>query len=57
MRRDARARTFPGTPAKSLVRMFEHIGNPTAEDLLGVISALHKETEGRLAVAVVANAA
>ena len=37
--------------------MFGDDGNPTAEDLLGVISALQGETGGRLAEAVVPNAA
>jgi DNA-binding phage protein len=46
-----------GTPAKSLMRMFGRQGNPTAENLLGVIGVLQKQTGVRLEVAVVANAA
>ncbi len=46
-----------GTPAKSLMRMFGRQGNPTAENLLGVISVLQKQTGVRLEVAAVANAA
>jgi len=46
-----------GTPAKSLMRMFGRQGNPTAENLLGVISVLQKQTGVRLEVAAVADAA
>jgi DNA-binding phage protein len=46
-----------GTPAKSLMRMFGRQGNPTAENLLGVISALQQQTGVRLEVAAVADAA
>jgi DNA-binding phage protein len=46
-----------GTPAKSLMRMFGPQGNPTAENLLGVISVLQKQTGVHLEVAAVANAA
>ena len=45
-----------GTPAKGLMRMFGRQGNPTAENLLGVISVLQKQTGVRLEVAAVANA-
>jgi DNA-binding phage protein len=45
------------TPAKSLMRMFGRHGNPTAANLLGVISALQKQTGLHLEVAAVANAA
>ena len=46
-----------GTPAKSLMRMFGRQGNPTAENLLGVISVLQQQTGVHLEVAAVANAA
>src|SRR5271165_6297843 len=46
-----------GSPTKSLMRMFGRHGNPTAENLLGVISVLQKQTGVRLEVAAVANAA
>ena len=46
-----------GTPAKSLMRMFGRQGNPTAENLLGVISVLQKQTGVRLEVAAVPDAA
>ena len=46
-----------GTPAKSLMRMFGRPGNPTAENLLGVISVLQKQTGVHLEVAAVADAA
>ena len=45
------------TPAKSLMRMFGRQGNPTAENLLGVIGALQKQTGVHLQVAVVSVAA
>ena len=45
------------TPAKSLMRMFGRQGNPTAENLLGVVSALQQQTGVRLEVAAVADAA
>lgn len=35
-----------GTPAKSLMRIFGRQGNPTAENLLGAISLLQKQTGG-----------
>ena len=46
-----------GRPQKSLMRMFGPNGNPTAENLLGVIGALQAETGVRLAVRAVADAA
>ncbi len=46
-----------GTPAKSLMRMFGRQGNPTAENLLGVISVLQRQTGVRLEVAAVPDAA
>lgn len=46
-----------GRPEKSLMRMFGPEGNPTAENLLGVISALQKETGVHLEIRAVANAA
>ena len=46
-----------GTPPKSLMRMFGRQGNPTTENLLGVISVHQRETGVRLEVAAVANAA
>ncbi len=46
-----------GTPPKSLMRMFGRQGNPTAENLLGVISVLQKQTGVRLEVAAVPDAA
>jgi hypothetical protein len=42
---------------KSLMRMFGPSGNPTAENLLGVISLLQTETGVRLQVRAVADAA
>jgi hypothetical protein len=45
------------TPAKSLMRMFGRQGNPTAVNLLGVISVLQQQTGVHLEVAAVANAA
>jgi len=45
------------TPAKSLMRMFGRQGNPTAANLLGVISELQKLTGVHLEVAAVAQAA
>ena len=42
---------------KSLMRMFGPDGNPTAENLLGVIGLLQAETGVRLEVRAVANAA
>jgi hypothetical protein len=42
---------------KSLMRMFGPSGNPTAENLLGVISLLQTETGVRLRVRAVADAA
>ncbi len=46
-----------GTPAKSLMRMLGRQGNPTAENLLGVISVLQRDTGVRLEVTAVENAA
>jgi DNA-binding phage protein len=43
-----------GTPAKSLMRMFGPKGNPRAENLFAVISALQKANGVNLAVAVAA---
>jgi DNA-binding phage protein len=45
------------TPAKSLMRMFGRHGNPTAENLLGAISMLQKQTGVHLEVFAVADAA
>lgn len=44
-------------PSKSLMRMFGPDGNPTAENLLGVISALQTETGVHLKIRAVADAA
>jgi DNA-binding phage protein len=46
-----------GRPQKSLMRMFGRDGNPTAENLLGVISALQTETGVHLQIRAVAAAA
>jgi len=46
-----------GRPQKSLMRMFGPEGNPTAENLLGVISALQTETGVHLQIRAVADAA
>jgi len=46
-----------GRPPKSLMRMFGPDGNPTAENLLGVISALQAETGVQLKIRAVADAA
>lgn len=46
-----------GRPEKSLMRMFGSDGNPTAENLLGVISALQAETGVHLEIRAVADAA
>jgi hypothetical protein len=46
-----------GRPPKSLMRMFGPDGNPTAENLLGVISALQAETGVHLKIRAVADAA
>ena len=46
-----------GRPQRSLMRIFGPGGNPTAENLLGVIGALQAETGVHLEVRVVANAA
>jgi DNA-binding phage protein len=46
-----------GRPQKSLMRMFGPSGNPTAENLLGVIGMLQAETGVHLEVRVVADAA
>ncbi len=43
-----------GRPQKSLMRMFGPSGNPTAENLLGVIGALQTETGVHLEVHAVA---
>jgi hypothetical protein len=45
-----------GRPQKSLMRMFGPTGNPTAENLFGVIGALQSETGVHLKVRVVAAA-
>ena len=44
-------------PQRSLMRMFGPEGNPTAENLLGVISALQTETGVHLQIRAVADAA
>ncbi len=44
-------------PQKSLMRMFGPSGNPTAENLLGVIRALQKETGVHLEIRAVTEAA
>lgn len=44
-------------PQKSLMRMFGPYGNPTAENLLAVISALQEKTRVRLEIRAVADAA
>ena len=44
-----------GKPQKSLMRMFGPSGNPTAENLFGVIGALQAETGVHLKVRVVAD--
>ncbi len=46
-----------GRPPKSLMRMFGPSGNPTAENLLGVIGVLQGEAGVRLQVRAVADAA
>jgi hypothetical protein len=46
-----------GKPQKSLMRMFGPSGNPTAENLFGVISVLQAETGVQLRVRIVADAA
>jgi DNA-binding phage protein len=46
-----------GRPQKSLMRMFGPSGNPTAENLLGVIGVLQAETGVHLEVRAVADAA
>jgi DNA-binding phage protein len=46
-----------GRPQKSLMRMFGPGGNPTAENLLGVIGVLQAETGVHLVVRAVADAA
>jgi len=46
-----------GRPQKRLMRMFGPEGNPTAENLLGVISALQTETGVHLQIRAVADAA
>jgi hypothetical protein len=46
-----------GKPQKSLMRMFGPTGNPTAENLFGVIGVLQAETGVQLKVRVVADAA
>ena len=43
-----------GRPQKSLMRMFGPSGNPTAENLLGVISVLQAETGVHLEIRAVA---
>jgi DNA-binding phage protein len=49
--------TALGRSPKSLMRMFGPSGNPTAENLLGVVSLLQAETGIRLQVRTVADAA
>jgi len=49
--------TALGRPQKSLMRMFGPSGNPTAENLFGVIGVLQAETGVHLRVRVVADAA
>lgn len=46
-----------GRPQKSLMRMLGPDGNPTAENLLGVISALQEETGVHLEIRAVTEAA
>jgi len=46
-----------GRPSKSLMRMFGPDGNPTAENLLGVIGVLQAETGVHLEVRAIADAA
>ncbi len=46
-----------GRSPKSLMRMFGPSGNPTAENLLGVIGVLQEEAGVRLQVRAVADAA
>ena len=46
-----------GRPPKSLMRMFGPDGNPTADNLLGVISALQEETGVHLKIRAVTEAA
>jgi hypothetical protein len=46
-----------GRPQKSLMRMFGPGGNPTAENLLGVIGVLQTESGVHLEVRAVADAA
>src|SRR5437868_5807567 len=43
-----------GRPQKSLMRMFGPGGNPTAENLLGVINALQQETGVHLEIRAIA---
>ena len=49
--------TALGRSPKSLMRMFGPSGNPTAENLLGVIGLLQENTGVRLQVRAVADAA
>ncbi|CCE07195.1 putative transcriptional regulator [Bradyrhizobium sp. STM 3843] len=49
-----RLSTVLGRPQKSLMRMFGPSGNPTAENLLGVIGTLQAETGVRLEIRAVA---
>ncbi|MBX9824343.1 MAG: transcriptional regulator [Xanthobacteraceae bacterium] len=46
-----------GRPPKSLMRMFGPDGNPTVENLFGVIGALQAETGVHLKIRAVADAA
>lgn len=46
-----------GRPQKSLMRMFGPDGNPTAENLLGVIRVLQEETGVHLQIRAVTEAA
>jgi len=46
-----------GRPQKSLMRMFGPEGNPTAENLLGVIRTLQEETSVHLEIRAISDAA
>jgi DNA-binding phage protein len=46
-----------GRPQKSLMRMLGPEGNPTAENLLGVIGALQEETSVHLEIPAISDAA
>ncbi len=53
----ARLSKVLGRPQKSLMRMFGPDGNPRAENLMAVISALQEETGVHLEIRAVAEAA